>query len=167
MQTRAWEERSREFSSMLKYTQRAKLLHFYYHSSLFHFPASQASAGGWDTTFQALHFCRGANVPGMFIKASLYVCVASFISYGRARARSSSTVWADHSSGGSRWQGRYKKSLAKEYKTEMDGSGKVIRKWSLKLGTTEDKSSETSAEQSAVQEGVLKCEQGFNLRGNR
>lgn len=103
----------------------------------------------------------------MFIKASLYGCVASFIFCGRDHARSSSTVWADNSSGGSRWQGRYKKSLEKEYKTEMDGSVKVIRKWSVKLQTTADKSNETSAEQTSVQEGFFKCEQDFNLYDNR
>lgn len=134
------DKRSREFSIVVKYTQRAQLLHFCCHSYLFHFTVSQAPACSRDTTFQALHFCRGANVPGMFIKASLYVCVASFISCGRDHARSRSTVWADNSSGGSRWQGRYRKSLKKEYKTEMDGSVKVIRKWSVKLWKTENKS---------------------------
>jgi len=34
----------------------------------------------------------------------------------------------DNSSGGSRWQGQCKKLLKKEYKTEMDGSVKAIRK---------------------------------------
>lgn len=131
----------------------------------FHCP--QASACNQDANIQALHFCRGANVPGMFIKASLYVCVASFIFSGRDHARSRSTVWADNSSGGSRWQGRYKKSLEKEYKTEMDGSVKVIRKWSVKLQTAGDKSNGTSAEQRADQEVFLKHEQGFNLSGNR
>lgn len=159
------EKRSREFLSVI-HTQRAKFLHLCLNSYLFCFTASQASACSQDTSIWDLHFCRGANVPGMFIKASLRVCVASFIFCGRDHARSRSTVWADNSSGGSRWQGRDKKSLEKEYETEMDGSVKVIRRWSVKLQTTEDKSNETSAEQRSVQEGSLKREQGFNLNDN-
>ena len=73
----------------------------------------------------------------------------------------------DNSSGGSRWQGQCKKLLKKEYKTEMDGSVKAIRKWSVKLQTTEDKSKETSTEQRSVQEGFLISEQGFKLYNNR
>lgn len=49
----------------------------------------------------------------------------------------------------------------------MDGGVKVIRKWSLKLQTTEDKSNETRSEQRPVQEAFLKHEQGFNLYNNR